>query len=119
MRKRVVSLGLALALSLCLANADPPIPPQLVTFSDRAEGIFGMWWISAGSEHNYILEVNELDGWGWFTIATWEAPPKGAVMSGYTFTADSAIGRVRVEHVGVAPTPRGILDWNFLSPVRF
>jgi hypothetical protein len=115
--KRVI-LAILLA-SLVLARADPPTP-QLITFSDRAEGIFGMWWISAGSEYNYILEVNEDDGWGWFEVAIWESPPKGAVMSGYTITSGNAIGRVRVERVeDQPPTPRGILDWKFLSPVRF
>tara|TARA_R110000824_G_scaffold71929_2_gene183895 strand:+ start:321 stop:665 length:345 start_codon:yes stop_codon:yes gene_type:complete len=113
--KRFIALAL---ISLSLVRADPPTP-QLVTFFDRSEGIFGMWWVSAGSEYNYILEVNEDDGWGWFEVAIWKAPPRGAVMSGYTITAGNAIGRVRVERVEPQPSPRGILDWKFLSPVRF
>ena len=99
--------------------AEPPPLPQLVTFSDREEGVFGMWWVSAGAEYNYILEVNELDGWGWFEVAIWRTPPKGAVMSGYTTTFGGAIGRVRVERVEPQPTPRGVIDWKVLTPVRF
>jgi len=99
--------------------AEPPTLPQLITFSDREEGVFGMWWVSAGVGYNYTLEVNELDGWGWFEIALWESPPKGTVMSGYTFTSGEAIGRVRVERVEPQPTPRGGINWKVLSPVKF
>ena len=117
--RRLVSLVLALGIGFsCLVRADPPLP-VFTLFSNRDEGIFGMWWVSAGSEYNYTLEVNEDDGGGWFAVATWEAPPRGAVMSGYTITSGNAIGRVRVERVEPQPTPRGILDWKFLSPVRF
>lgn len=108
----------ALAMSLCLANADPPLP-KLVTFFDRDESVFGMWWTSDGAGYNYTLEVDELDGRGWFEIATWEAPPKGAVMSGYTFTFGKAIGRVRVERVETQPTPKGVINWKVFFPVQF
>ena len=110
---------LILLASLGVALAEPPPLPQLITFFDRDEFVFGMWWVSAGAGYNYILEVNELDGWGWFEIATWETPPKGAVMSGYTFTSGSAIGRVRVERAEPQPSPRGVINWKVLTPVRF
>ena len=110
---------LILLASLGAALAEPPPLPQLIIFSDREEGVFGMWWVSAGAGYNYTLEVNELDGWGWFEVALWEAPPKGAVMSGYTITFGEAIGRVRVERVEPQPTPRGAINWRILTPVRF
>ena len=110
---------LSLLVSLGGALAETPPTPQLVTFFDREELVFGMWWVSAGSEYNYILEVNEDDGWGWFEVATWEAPPKGVVMSGYTFTSGNAIGRVRVDRVEAQPSPRGVINWKVLTPVRF
>ena len=110
-------LSLIAALGTVIAET-PPLP-QLITFSDRDEGVFGMWGVSAGAMYNYILEVNELDGGGWFTVATWEAPPKGAIMSGYTFTSGEAIGRVRVECAELQPNPRGGLNWRILTPIRF
>ena len=112
-------LLLSLLASLGGVLAESPPTPQLVTFFDREEGVFGMWWTSAGSEYNYILEVNEDDGWGWFDVALWEGPPKGAVMSGYTVTSGNAIGRVRVERTEPKPTPRGAINWRILTPVRF
>ena len=114
--KFLTFLSLIFLLALTKAEA---IGPRLTTFFDRDEPVFGMWWGSAGSEYNYILTVNELDGWGWFIVATWESPPKGAIMSGYTFTFGEAIGRVRIERIDPAPTPRGILKWKVLRPVRF
>tara|TARA_R100001244_G_scaffold77871_1_gene61570 strand:+ start:948 stop:1295 length:348 start_codon:yes stop_codon:yes gene_type:complete len=110
---------LSLLVSLGGVLAEPPPIPQLITFSDRDEFVFGMWWVSAGSEYNYILEVNEDDGWGWFEVAIWESPPKGAVMSGYTVTSGNAIGRVRVDRVEAQPSPRGVINWKVLTPVRF
>ena len=115
-------LFLILLALLGLAVAEEPPLPILTTFSDRDELLFGMWWVSAGSAYNYILEVNELDGWGWFEVAIWESPPKGSIMSGYTFTYGEAIGRVRIERIEriePAPTPRGNLKWKVLRPVRF
>lgn len=120
---RVPTLVIYLVIWYCalwaICKADPPPTPQLITFSDRAEGVFGMWWVSAGSDYNYTLEVNELDGWGWFEVAFWEAPPKGAVMSGYTFTFGEAIGRVRVERVEQPRTPRGAINWKVLTPIKW
>ena len=110
---------LILLASLGVTLAEPPPLPQLITFFDRDEFVFGMWWVSAGAGYNYILEVNELDGWGWFEVAIWESPPKGAVMSGYTITSGNAIGRVRVERVEPQPSPRGVINWKVLTPVRF
>lgn len=115
----MIKFILILLASVGLTLAEPPPLPQLITFFDRDELVFGMWWVSAGVGYNYILEVNELDGWGWFEVAVWEAPPKGAVMSGYTFTSGEAIGRVRVERVEPKPTPRGAVNWRILTPVRF
>lgn len=111
---------LSLLISLGAALAEPPPLPQLVTFFDREERIFGLWWISAGASYRYHLEVNEDDGFGWFVAATWESPPKGAVMSGYTLIGDNAIGRVRVERVENPPkTPKGVINWKVLTPIRF
>ena len=104
---------------LAVCAAGPPPTPQLTIFSDRVEGIFGMWWVSAGSEYNYILEVDELDGGGWFEVALWKAPPKGAIMSGYTLTSGEAIGRVRVECVEPRPSPREAINWKILTPVEW
>lgn len=114
-------LLLTLLLSCGIANAQSPPTPQLTTFYERDEEVFGMWWVSAGSQYDYILEVNEFDGSGWFIVATWIAPAKGAIMSGYTYIQwdNEAIARVRVSITEPAPTPRGGLKWKFLSPVRF
>jgi len=109
----------AFLLGLAICRADPPTP-ELTTFFDREERVFGMWWTSAGADYNYTLEVDELDGWGWFEVATWEAPPRGAVMSGYTLTFGKAIGRVRVERIETQPpTPRGAINWKILTPVQW
>ena len=53
----------AFLLGLAICQADPPAP-KLTTFYDTNEQVFGMWWVSAGAEYNYILEANELDGFG-------------------------------------------------------
>ena len=104
-----------------LCRADDLPAPKLTTFYDHTEEVFGMWWISAGAEYNYVLEVDELDGDGWFTVATWVAPAKGAVMSGYTYIwwGNAAIARVRVYRTSPAPTPRDLARWKILSPVQF
>ena len=112
---------LALLLFCGSVSAQKPPLPQLTTFYDRNEAVFGMWWVSSGSKYDYILEVNELDGFGWFTVATWVAPAKGSVMSGYTFInwGNEAIGRVRVRRTEPIPTPRERVNWKVLTPVRF
>tara|TARA_R110000824_G_scaffold82412_7_gene206595 strand:- start:3939 stop:4286 length:348 start_codon:yes stop_codon:yes gene_type:complete len=115
----MIKFILILLASVGLTLAESPPLPQLITFFDRDELVFGMWWVSAGSEYNYILEVNEDDGWGWFEVAIWEAPPRGAVMSGYTVTSGNAIGRVRVDRVEPQPSPRGVINWKVLTPVKF
>ena len=110
----------ALFLTCLVLCAEIPTP-SLVTFYDPQEEVFGMWWISDGSSFDYILEVNELDGFGWFTIATWVAPPRGTIMSGYTYITwgNKAIGRERVRATQPAPTPRDLVNWRVMSPVRF
>jgi len=102
-------------------KADEPLIPNLTTFYDHTEEVFGMWWVSAGAEYNYVLEVNELDGFNWFTVATWVAPAKNSVMSGYTFIlwGNAAIARVRVYRTPPAPTPRDVARWKVLTPVEF
>ena len=112
---------LSLLISLGAALAEPPPLPQLVTFFDREERIFGLWWVSAGASYKYYLEVNEDDDSGWFVVATWESPPKGAVMSGYTLIGGRAIGRVRVEKFDTLPPVRKDRHsiWRILTPVRF
>ena len=113
-------LILSLLASLGVALAEPPPLPQLITFFDREERIFGLWWISAGAGYRYHLEVNEDNDLGWFVVATWESPPKGAVMSGYTLIGGNAIGRVRVGYVENAPNiPKGAINWKVLTPIRF
>ena len=106
---------------LGLCRSEEPPAPTLTTFYDYNEQVFGMWWTSAGSEYNYILEVNEFDGFGWFTVATWLGPAKNSVMSGYTYIQwdNSAIARVRVYLAPPAPTPRDKARWKILSPVQF
>ena len=118
MKKLIV----ALLLYCSSANAQSPPEPQLTTVYDRDEEVFGMWWVSAGSKYDYILEVNELDGFGWFTVATWVAPAKGAVMSGYTFIiwGNKAIGRVRVRRTEPNNAqPRGVEQWKIFKPIEF
>ena len=112
---------LALLLSWGIASAQELPTPQLTTFHDHSEQVFGMWWVSAGAEFDYILEVNELDGFGWFTVAEWIGPARNSVMSGYTFITwgNKAIGRVRVRRTQPGPTPRDLINWKVLIPVRF
>ena len=104
-----------------VCKADDPPTPQLTTFYDHAEEVFGMWWISAGAEYNYVLEVDEFDGGGWFTVATWVAPAKNSVMSGYTYIQwdNVAIARVRVYLASPSPSPRDNARWKILAPARF
>ncbi len=110
----------AFLLGLAICQADPPAP-KLTTFYDTNEQVFGMWWVSAGAEYNYILEANELDGFGWFTVATWVAPAKNSVMSGYTYIQweNAAIARVRVYLASPSPTPRDNARWKILTPVEW
>tara|TARA_Y100000994_G_scaffold209623_1_gene183114 strand:+ start:6356 stop:6709 length:354 start_codon:yes stop_codon:yes gene_type:complete len=114
-------LLLTLLLSCGITNAQSPPTPQLTTFYDHSEQVFGMWWVSAGAEYDYILEVNEFDGSGWFTVATWVAPAKNSVMSGYTYIQwdNEAIARVRVRRTEPVPTPRELVNWKVLTPFRF
>ena len=114
-------LLIALLLSCGIANAQSPPTPQLTTFYDHDEEVFGMWWVSAGSQYDYILEVNEFDGSGWFTVATWITPAKNSVMSGYTYIqwGNEAIARVRVRRTEPVPTPRELINWKVLKPFRF
>ena len=115
--KRALAILLA---SLALARAAPL--PVLHEYHSNAEEVFGLYWVSAGIEYKYTLEANIDGGFGWFTVATWANLPTGVVMSGYTIYGDlqpTAIARVIVEQVGPQPVPKGILDWKFLSPVRF
>lgn len=110
----------AILLGIAVCRADPPPLPELITFTARAERVFGIFWFSAGAAYNYSLEVNEDDGRGWFVVAVWESPPKGTVMSGHTFTLGNAIARVRVDRVeNPLPTPRGIVRWKVLTPVQW
>lgn len=119
--------GLGVWFAVCyvalsaLCRADDLPTPKLTTFYDHAEGVFGMWWISAGSEYNYVLEANESDGFGWFTVATWLGPAKNSAMSGYTYIQwdNSAIARVRVYRATPAPTPKDLARWKILTPVQF
>ena len=114
-------LLLTLLLSCGITNAQSPPTPQLTTFYDHDEEVFGMWWVSDGSQYDYILEVNEFDGSGWFTVATWDAPAKNSVMSGYTYIQrdNEAIARVRVRRTEPVPTPRELIKWKVLTPFRF
>lgn len=114
-------LFLILLASLGITKGDPLPSPELTTFYDYNEQVFGMWWMSSGAEYDYILEVNELDDFGWFTIATWTGPAKNSVMSGYTFISfgNEAIARVRVRRNQPGPVPRDNSKWKVLTPVRF
>ena len=114
-------LLLTFLLSCGITNAQSPPTPQLTTFYDHDEEVFGMWWVSDGSQYDYILEVNEFDGSGWFTVATLVAPAKNAVMSGYTYIQwdNEAIARVRVRRTEPVPTPRELIKWKVLTPFRF
>jgi len=114
-------LLLTLLLSCGITNAQSPPTPQLTTFYDHDEEVFGMWWVSGGSQYDYTLEVNEFDGSGWFTVATWIAPAKNSVMSGYTYIQwdNEAIARVRVRRTEPVPTPRELINWKVLTPFRF
>lgn len=96
--------------------------PKLNTFYDHKEAVFGMWWVSQGAEYDYILEVNELDGSGWFVVAMWIAPAKNSAMSGYTFIVwgNEAIARVRVKRTELNDAqPRGVSKWKIFKPVEF
>ena len=110
----------AFLLGLAICQAAPPAP-ELTTFYDHTEEVFGMWWVSAGAEYNYTLEANELDGFGWFTVATWVAPAKNSVMSGYTFIiwGNAAIARVRVYLASPSPAPRDNARWKILTPAQW
>ena len=122
---RLFGLGVWFAIcyvvlsGLCRSEEIPS--PNLTTFYDYEGQVFGMWWVSAGSEYDYILEVNEFDGFGWFTVASWVGPAKNSVMSGYTYIQwdNSAIARVRVRETDPPRTPKENSHWKILSPVRF
>ena len=117
----IVYLATWLWVLAVVCKAEEPPAPTLTTLYDYREQVFGMWWISAGSEYNYVLEVNEFDGFGWFTVATWIGPAKNSVMSGYTFIQwdNSAVARVRIYRATPAPSPRDKARWKILSPVQF
>ena len=118
----IVYLATWLWVLAVVCKAEEPPAPTLTTFYDYNDQVFGMWWVSAGAEYNYVLEANELDGLGWFTVATWIGPAKNSVMSGYTFIiwGNEAVARVRVYIASPAPTPRdNKLRWKILKPVRF
>ena len=122
----MTTLTRAIAVLLCTvcltSQAEDSLPtPILTTFYDFSEQVFGMWWMSSGAVFDYILEVNEFDGLGWFTVATWVAPAKISVMSGYTYIQwdNSAIARVRIRKTQPVPLPRDNKRWRIFSPEEF
>ena len=118
MKKLILVL---LMLSVSVVVGDIP-KVELNTFYDHNEEVFGMWWVSQGAEYDYILEVNELDGFGWFVVATWVATAKNSVMSGYTFISwgNEAIARVRVKRTEPNDAqPRGASRWKIFKPIEF
>lgn len=111
---------LLLLVSITIAVASVPTP-VLYEYRYKENKIFGLYWLSAGVGYKYSLDANV--GSGWFLVAEWGEIPKGITMMGYTYYGPAqpmGIARVRVERVEDPPlTPRGIVRWKALSPVRF
>ena len=121
---RIPSLVIYLSIWYCalwaVCRADDPPLPKLYEYHNKDDKVFGLYWLSAGVELKYTLEANI--GGDWFGVAEWVGIPLGVSMTGYTYygiTQPMGIARVIVERIPPPPTPRGILDWKFLTPVRF